>query len=206
MYLSMVFSFGLSSNCLGERLRKSLRVLEDNTRVLVVTQQQLMQTARVMKESLEQNHYSNIITQQEQMSSNNRIGYRSMNGLMMLGGMSNNNRKINLTMKERLEAKERREKMLKKSFRPAEEQIVASSDSQTGNSHVMENTNTTGDNPSSNKDEHDDMKENGNNNEFDNLHHGKKSKDEAIEADVSSQAEMIENLDINKSGDISADV
>ena len=90
----------------GERLTKSLRVLEDKTLSLVVTQREFLETARAMKAGQEQTHYNNIITQQEQATSG-----RGRSGIA--GG-----RKINLTMKERLEAKERRERMLKKSFRP----------------------------------------------------------------------------------------
>lgn len=90
----------------GERLSKSLRVLEDKTLSLVVTQREFLETARAMKAGQEQTHYNNIITQQEQATSG-----RGRSGIA--GG-----RKINLTMKERLEAKERRERMLKKSFRP----------------------------------------------------------------------------------------
>ena len=97
----------------GERLSKSLRVLGEKTRSLVATQGEFMKTARTMKEGLEQTHYNNIITQQEQATSNTRLGRSGI-----AGGIGGGGAKINLTMKERLEAKKRRERMLKKSFRP----------------------------------------------------------------------------------------
>ena len=96
----------------GERLSKSLRVLGEKTASLVATQSEFMKTARTMKEGLEQTHYNNIITQQEQATSNTRLGRSGIAG--GIGGGA----KINLTMKERLEAKKRRERMLRKSFRP----------------------------------------------------------------------------------------